>query len=201
MAKRAAVILNKPDAHFARMLPRLIQSGSGIGRLSVFERTHGVFPTETWAFLAALDEYTGTPNVDVEELYRAPADATWRDAGGLPSVSKDYLTIFELLARVDGEESEFNIEKVFGSMMQGIERVGLGLIPEWNTLWRLLLTESLRWKASGRRHARPSTSQWRCSASTRSRRRLRSKFGQCIRREGRWLPRWPMAVSPPSPHR
>ena len=44
---------------------------------------------------------------------------------------------------------DFNVEKVFGSMMQGIERVGIGPIPEWNSLWRELLTESLRWKASG----------------------------------------------------
>ena len=149
MARRAALVLNKPDAHFARILQRLIQSGSGVSRLSVLERTYGLFPAESWAFLAALEEYTGSPNVDVEELYQASMSATWKDAGGQPSVSKDYLTIFELLARVDGEEMDFNVEKVFGSMMQGIERVGIGPIPEWNSLWRELLTESLRWKASG----------------------------------------------------
>ena len=149
MARRAALVLDKPDAHFARILQRLVQTGSGLGRLSVLERTYGLIPAESWGFLAALEEYTGTPSADVEELYRAASKASWKDASGQPSVSKDYIAIFELLARVDGEEVEFNVEKVFGSMMQGIERVGIGSIPEWNSLWRTLLTESLRWKASG----------------------------------------------------
>ena len=145
MARRAALVLDKPDAHFARILQRLVQTGSGLGRLSVLERTYGLIPAESWGFLAALEEYTGTPSADVEELYRAASNASWKDASGQPSVSKDYLAIFELLARVDGEEMEFNVEKVFGSMMSGIERVGIGSIPEWNLQWRTLLTESLRW--------------------------------------------------------
>jgi len=53
------------------------------------------------------------------------------------------LLIFELLSRVDGEEAEFNVEKVFNAMMQGIVQVGLGSVPEWNSIWRELLTESL----------------------------------------------------------
>ena len=57
--------------------------------------------------------------------------------------------IFELLSRVDGEEAEFNVENVFNAMMQGIVQVGLGSVPEWNSIWRELLTESLKWKASG----------------------------------------------------
>ena len=149
MARRAALVLKKPDAHFARMIPLLIQSGSGLSRLTLLERTYGLFPTESWAFLAALEEYTGTPNADVEELYRAASSATWKDSSGQPAVSKDYLLIFELLSRVDGEEAEFNVEKVFNAMMQGIVQVGLGSVPEWNSIWRELLTESLKWKASG----------------------------------------------------
>jgi hypothetical protein len=105
MARRAAVVLKKPDTHFARMIPLLIQSGSGLSRLTLLERTYGLFPTESWAFLAALEEYTGTPNADVEELYRAASSATWKDSSGQPAVSKDYLLIFELLSRVDGEEA------------------------------------------------------------------------------------------------
>ena len=34
-------------------------------------------------------------------------------------------------------------------MMSGIERVGLGPVPEGNTVWRTLLSKSLRYKATG----------------------------------------------------
>jgi len=64
-------------------------------------------------------------------------------------VSKDYLALLKLLARVDGEEATFNVERVFTSMMSGIERVGLGPVPEWNTVWRTLLSKNLRYKATG----------------------------------------------------
>jgi hypothetical protein len=46
MARRAALVLKKPDAHFARMIPLLIQSGGGLSRLTLLERTYGLFPTE-----------------------------------------------------------------------------------------------------------------------------------------------------------
>ena len=115
----------------------------------MLERTFGIFPVDSWAFLAALFEYTGTPNQNVEALSRAAADATFKDRSGQPFVSKDYLALLELLARVDGKEATFNVERVFTSMMSGIERVGFGPVPEWNTVWRSLLSKSLRYKATG----------------------------------------------------
>jgi hypothetical protein len=133
MARRAALVLNKPDAHFAKMVPSLLAPGGGLDGLSVLERTFGLFPTESWALAAALQEYSGTPNATAEELYRAAERSTWKDSAGQPSVSKDYLAIFELIARADGEEVDFNVERVFNAIMSGIERVGLGHIPEWNT--------------------------------------------------------------------
>ena len=53
------------------------------------------------------------------------------------------------MARADGEEVDFNVEKVFNFMMAGLEQVGLGAISEWHSLWRKVLTQSLKWKASG----------------------------------------------------
>ena len=149
MARRAALVLNKPDAHFAKMVPSLLEPGGGLDKLSVLERTFGIFPTESWALAAALQEYSGTPNATAEELYHAAERSTWKDSAGQPSVSRDYLAIFELIARADGEEVDFNIERVFNAIMGGIERVGLGHVPEWNTLWRNILTKSLKWKAAG----------------------------------------------------
>ncbi len=64
-------------------------------------------------------------------------------------MSKDYLALLDLLARVDGEEATFKVERVFTSMMSGIERIGLGPVPEWNTVWRTLLSKSLRYKTTG----------------------------------------------------
>ena len=47
MARRAALIFNKPDAHFAKRVAFLMSSGSGLSRLTVVERTFGIFPVES----------------------------------------------------------------------------------------------------------------------------------------------------------
>ena len=86
----------------------------------------------------------------MEELYEAAARSSFRDASGQPSVSKDYMTVFEIMARADGDEAPFNVERVFNGLTGAIEQVGLGAVPEWNTLWRTALAKSLKWKAAGR---------------------------------------------------
>jgi len=144
------LVIDRPDAYFARMLASLMEGKDGLGSLTVMERTFGILPFDSWGILAALSEYTGTPNPTVEELYEAMARSSFRDASGQPSVSKDYMTVFELMARADGDEAPFNVEKVFNGLTGAIEQVGLGVVPEWNTLWRTALTKSLKWKAAGR---------------------------------------------------
>ena len=144
LARRAALVIDKPDAHFARILASLMDGEEGLGSLTVLERTFGLFPFDSWGVLAALSEYTGTPNPTVEALYEAAARSSFKDASGQPSVSKDYMAVFELMARADGEDAPFNVDKVFSSLMTAIEQVGLGAVPEWNTLWRSALTKSLK---------------------------------------------------------
>jgi hypothetical protein len=150
LARRAALVIDRPDAYFARMLASLMEGKDGLGSLTVMERTFGILPFDSWGVLAALSEYTGTPNPTVEELYEAAARSSFRDASGQPSVSKDYMTVFELMARADGDEAPFNVERVFNGLTGAIEQVGLGAVPEWNTLWRTALTKSLQWKAASR---------------------------------------------------
>jgi hypothetical protein len=96
MARRAAVIIKYPDAHFAKLVAGIIAKGGGLSRLTVFERTYGIFPTESWALEAALQEYIGAPNATAHALYLAAERATWRDASGQPWVSEDYLVLLEL---------------------------------------------------------------------------------------------------------
>ena len=103
------------------MLASLMEGKDGLGSLTVMERTFGILPFDSWGVLAALSEYTGTPNPTVEELYKAAARSSFRDASGQPSVSKDYMTVFELMARADGDEAPFNVEKVFNGLTGAIE--------------------------------------------------------------------------------
>ena len=150
MARRAAVVLDKPDAYFSRMLPSLIDGGSGLGNLSVLERVHGLFPMESWAVLAALAEYTGSPNMTVEELYGAAKALPLRMTLGdppCPRITFGSSSFFQRLTA--SEEATFNVEKVCNRLLRAVEQVGLGSVPGWNALWKAALTKSLRWKAAG----------------------------------------------------
>ena len=60
LARRAAVVLDNPDAHFSRILSTLLDGPTGLDSLTVLERTFGIFPVDSWAFLAALFEYTSS---------------------------------------------------------------------------------------------------------------------------------------------
>lgn len=47
LSRRAALVIDKPDAHFSRILASLMDSEDGLASLTVLERTFGIFPVHS----------------------------------------------------------------------------------------------------------------------------------------------------------
>ena len=58
LAKRAALVIDKPDAYLSRIIALLTDGADGLRSLTVLEHTFGILSFNSWGVLAALSEYT-----------------------------------------------------------------------------------------------------------------------------------------------